>query len=64
MKNLGSQTEINLTNRMQGKEGRISDFDNTIEEVYTPVKENVKSKKIPNTERTSRKSGTPLEDQF
>lgn len=50
MKNLGSQTEINLTNRMQGKEGRISDFDNTIEEVYTPVKENVKSKKIPNTE--------------
>lgn len=42
MKNFGTQTEVNLINRILEMEKRISDIGNIIEEVATLVKENVK----------------------
>lgn len=47
MKNLGTQTgtsEVSLTNRIQESKERLSGLEDTIEEMVTFIKENVKSK--------------------
>lgn len=47
MKNLGTQTgtsEVSLTNRIQESKERLSGLEDTIEEMDTFIKENVKSK--------------------
>ena len=48
MENLGKRTgtaEVSITNRIQEMEERISGIEDTIEEIDTSVKENIKSKK-------------------
>ena len=48
MKNLGKRTrttETSITNRIQEKEERLSDAEDTIEEIHSLIKENNKSKK-------------------
>jgi hypothetical protein len=50
MENLEKRTETTyakVTNRKQAMEERISGIEDTIEEINTSVKENVKTKKIP-----------------
>ena len=49
MKNLGKRTgttDINITNRIQEMEERISGAEVTIEDIDTTVKENTKCKKL------------------
>ena len=49
IENLGKRsgvTDASITNRIQEMEDRISDIDNTIEEIGAWVKENVKAKKF------------------
>ena len=52
MENLEKRTgtsDASITNRIQETEERILSVDDIIEEIDMPVKENVKSKKIPYT---------------
>lgn len=52
MENLGQQTETidtSITYRMQEMDKRTSGIEKTVEEIDTLAKENVKSKKIPDT---------------
>lgn len=61
MNNLGTQTgtsEVSLTNRIQESKERLSGLEDTIEEMDTFIKENVKSKTYLARKKTSRKSGT------
>jgi hypothetical protein len=49
MKNLGKRsgaTEASITNRIQEIKERISVLKDTIEDIYTTVKENIKHKKL------------------
>jgi hypothetical protein len=49
---LRKRSGASVTNRIQEKEERISGAEDTIENIDTIVKENAKSKKIPNTKHT------------
>jgi hypothetical protein len=50
-------TDASITNRIKTMEERISGIEDTIEEIDTSVKENVKPKKF--LTQTSRKIGVP-----
>ena len=62
MENLGKRTGTTTagnTNRIQEVEGRISCVEDTIEEMYASIKENVQSKIKMFWHKTFRKSGIP-----
>lgn len=66
MKNVGTETgasEVSLSNWIQEIEERISGLEDTIEEMHTFVKENVKSKMYL-AQKASRKSETQWKEQI
>jgi methyl-accepting chemotaxis protein len=64
VKNLGERsgiTDVNITNRIQEIEERISGVEDTIEKIDTNVKENSKHKKTPNPKHPGN-SGIRIEE--